>query len=60
MKQTIDAESAKRATSNNIFYDLHKDLKEDPIWTTRDIYNAKAKKRRERLKPLTPTQILLQ
>ncbi len=60
VEDKIISQTATRATPQDVLYDLQKDHEEDPIFNARDIYNAKAKIRRKKLGPLTPTQALLQ
>ena len=59
VEETIIAQSANRVTPADIMYGLNHGLKDDPIWKTRDIYNAKFKFRQKMLGYLTPTQVLL-
>ena len=55
VEETIIAQSANRVTPADIMYGLNYGLEEDPIWKTRDIYNAKFKFRQKMLRHLTPT-----
>ena len=59
IEETIIAQSANRVTPADIVYGLNCGMEEDPIWKTRDIYNAKLKIRQRMLGHLTPTQVLL-
>ena len=43
VEETIIAQSTNPATPANIVYGLNQGLEEDPIWKTRDVYNAKHK-----------------
>ena len=51
VEETIIAQSASRAKPADILYHLNQGQEEDPIWKTRDIYNAKQKHRYRMLGP---------
>lgn len=51
IEDTIAEQTANRATPREIIHALHQGLEEDPIWNSRDIYNARDKIRRQNLNP---------
>lgn len=57
--QIIQWSADRTCTTATMLYNLNRNHEEDPIWTKRDIQNAKYKIRQRMLEGLTPTQALL-